>query len=283
MGKGSRNLERQAMSRIGKNWGVSSETREKLLSNTKSFAGFIDKKYHLESLDNLKPGMITAYAASMKAEGLSASTMANRMTAVRTVCDAVGKRGICAKDNAAYGIERDRINPQSVNQENIFRIHAILQERAMAGDRTAIMMVAAHTLRDEFGLRAKESLMTKDVTDKAGKLYLVVEGAKGGRPREIEVRTDGQMKAVQVVAETAERLGSGTGRIIPPELTLKQAYDAQRNTWRALGGTRASDSNMHGDRHGYARDRHEAGVTNAQIMNELGHGEDRSPAAYIPR
>jgi site-specific recombinase XerC len=283
MGKGMKNLQTQALEKIGKNWGVSSGTREKLLGCTRDFARFIDKTYHLERIENLKPRMIEAYVSKMKEEGLAPSTMANRMTAVREVCAAVGKQGICAKMNAAYGIERDRINPQLVDQSKIQAIRDKLVQRSAAGDRIAKMMVAADALRREFGLRAKESLMSKDVSTKAGKAFLQVEGAKGGRPRELEVKTDGQMRAVKLVLETAKQLGSGTGRIIPPELTLKQAYDAQRNEWRSLGGTRANSANMHGNRHAYARERDAEGATKAEIMSELGHGQDRSPASYIPR
>ncbi len=282
MGKGI-SLERQALERLGKNWGKSSLTREKLLSGTKLFAGFVDKTFHLERLDNLKPGMITAYVATMKAGGLEPSTMAGRMTAVRAVCKAVGKQGICAKHNAAYGIERVRVNPQPINHDIIDKIRTELQDRAGAGDRIARMMTTAEALRQEFGLRAKESLMTKDLVEKNGKMYLVVEGSKGGKPRELEVRTEGQLKAVQLVAATSAALGSGTSRIIPPEMSLKQAYNAQRNEWRALGGTRLNNGNMHSERHGHARTMKAEGATNAQIMEELGHGECRSPAAYIPR
>ena len=158
-----------------------------------------------------------------------------------------------------------------------------LQHRAEGGDRTAKMMFAACSLRESFGLRSKESLMSKDVVERGGKLFLVVDGAKGGRPRELEVRTEAQIKSVQLVAETSKSLGSGTGRIIPPEMSLKQAYGAQRNEWRALGGTRGDGANMHGSRHGVARELHKDGKTNAEIMATLGHGEDRSPAAYIPK
>ena len=277
---GSKSLERQALDTMGKNWGKSSDTRLKLLHNVAQFTLFVQNRYHLEKLGNLKPGMIAAYASAMITQGLAPATMANRMTAVREVCAAIGKQGICSRENKTYGIERDRINPQQVNQGKLDEIRATLRDRASTGDRVATMMLAADSLRGAFGLRAKESLLSKDVTEKAGKLLLVVEGAKGGRPRELEVRTKEQLKAVQLVAETAKVLGSGTGRIIPPEMSLRQAYDTQRNEWRALGGTRASSANMHGERHAHARGMAADGATRGEIMLDLGHGEDRSPASY---
>jgi site-specific recombinase XerC len=206
---GKKSLERQALDRMGKNWSKADGTREKLLNNTRHFARFVQDKYHLERIENLKPGMITAYAASMTKQGLSGSTTANRMTAVREVCAAIGKQGICAKENSPYGIERVRVNPQQVNVDKLIEIRGALAERAAAGERIAKMMVAADGLREAFGLRAKESLMSKEIVVRDGKQYLIVEGAKGGRPRELLVDNEAKERAVQVVSETSKELGSG--------------------------------------------------------------------------
>ena len=277
---GKMSLARQALDRIGKNWSKAKQTREKLLSNVSQFAQFIENSYHLERIENLKPRMITAYAADMAAQGLSASTRANRMTAVREVCSAIGKQGICSKDNMAYGIERIRVNPQPVDQDKLAEIRGVLVERAAAGNRVALMMVAADALRDAFGLRAKESVMSSGIVIKGGKEYLSVEGAKGGRPRLLPIDSDKKAEAIRLVQETAKTLGSGTGRVIPPELSLQQAYDAQRNRWAALGGIRAFGANQHGERHVHAREMKSEGASKAEIMADLGHGEDRSPASY---
>lgn len=116
---------------------------------------------------------------------------------------------------------------------------------------------------------------TKDLIEKGGKTYLVIEGAKNGRPRELVVDSEAKLHAVQLVAETSKALGSGTGRIMPPEMSLKESYDAQRNTWRALGGTRENDANMHGERHQLARDMDNEGASHGEVMDTLGHGEGR--------
>ena len=274
-------LERQALDCIGKDWSKSSATREKLLANVGDFTRFVQDKFGLERIINLKPGHVEAYAQNLQQRGLSASDRANKMTAVRQVADSIGKQNIVARKNKEYGIERVRINPQPVNSEKLDVIRGKLRDKADRGDKIALMMITADMLRKAFGLRAKESLMSKDVTEESGKLFLVVEGAKGGRPRSLEVKNDAQLCAVQQVKETSRLVGSGTGRIIPPNMTLKQAYDAQRNEWRTLGGTRAAEANMHGERHSVARELNAAGVPKTEIMRELGHGETRSPAAYL--
>jgi site-specific recombinase XerD len=277
---GNISLERQSLDHIGKNWSVSKGTREKLLNNVAQFADFVESKYHLERIENLKPGMITAYAADMAAQGLSASTRANRITAVREVCAAIGKQGICAKDNKDYGIERVRINPQAVNVEKLAEVRGVLEERAADGDRAALMMVAADALREAFGLRAKESLMSSQVVVRDGKECLKVEGAKGGRERFPPIDTRMKAEAVKQAQETARILGSGTGRIIPPEMSLRQAYDKQRNEWAKLGGKRETNANMHGERHLYARDKTNNGASKEEVLTDLGHGTDRSLASY---
>lgn len=282
MGK-QRSLASQALARIGKDWSKSSLTREKLLSNTKEFATYVAKAFGLERIDNLKPGHIKSYVESMHERQLSASTMADKMTAVRTIACSIGKQNIVERHNAAYGIERSRINPQVVNHDRLMEVRETLAARAEQGDRIARMVMAADSLRASFGLRAKESLMTSRVEMRDGRLFLQVEGAKGGRPRELEARTEDQIRAVQLAAETARALGSGTGRIIPGNMTLKQAYDAQRNLWRQCGGNRACGTNMHGERHSYARGRVEEGAARSAILSELGHGEDRSLSAYLEK
>jgi site-specific recombinase XerC len=274
-------LASQALARIGKDWSKSSLTREKLLSNTREFAQHVAKSYGLDRIDNLKPGHVQSYVNSLHDRGLAPATMADKMTAVRIIAAAIGKQNIVQRTNAAYGIERVRINPQTVNHDRLVEVRQAIADRADQGEKIAQMVRAADGLRVAFGLRAKESLMSSKVEVKDGKLFLTVEGAKGGRPRELEARTEGQLKAVQLVADTAKALGSATDRIIPPHMSLKQAYDAQRNLWRECGGTRAAGANMHGERHGYARERDAEGATKAAIMSELGHGEDRSPSAYL--
>lgn len=278
-----KSLAVQALERVGKNWSKASLTREALLQHIKGFARFVDKRYGLEKLENLKPGHVSAYVADMQQQGLSPGTMANRLSAVRELAAAIGKANIVFRTNAEYGINRVRNNPVIADREGIEQIKAALAKRAGNGDRVAMMTYAASLLRDAFGLRSKESIMSSWLIMHEGKLYLRVEGAKGGRVRDLEVRTPEQLNAAHQIDSVATALGSGTGRIIPPELTLKQAYNAQRSLWRELGGTRLNRTNMHAQRHDRLQRMHQEGASKQEIMKEAGHGEDRSPGAYLPK
>jgi site-specific recombinase XerC len=278
-----KSLSSQAVEAVGKNNRAAKLTREAKLQHVKHFARFVQDHFALEMIRNLKPGHVQAYVADMKAKGLNAGTMANRMSAVRILCKVIGKANIVERTNAAYGIERNRMNPILANNDRIDQIRSELARLAAQGDRVAMMAHAAAELRYAFGLRAKESLLSSKLVITASGTVLQIEGAKGGRPRELEVRTDAQIRAVQLVSEVSKALGSGTGRIIPPELSLKQAYDKQRYLWNKLGGARKDSSHMHGQRHDRFQEMKREGASNKEIMREAGHGENRSPGHYIPK
>jgi len=278
-----KSLSSQAVEAIGKNHRVAKLTREAKLQHVKQFAQFVQDRFAMEKIQTLKPGHVQAFVEHLKSNGLKPGSINNRMTAVRAVCKAIGKANIVQRDNKAYGLVRDRMNPVLANNDRVDQIRAELAARAGQGDRIAMMMNAAAELRDAFGLRAKESLMSSKLVDTAKGIALQVEGAKGGRPRELEVRTDAQLRAVQLVSEVSKALGSGTARIIPPELTLKQAYNIQRYQWSKLGGVKNAASHMHAQRHERFQEMKREGASNKEIMREAGHGEDRSPGHYIPK
>lgn len=270
----------QVLDRIGKDWSKGEATKKKLHRNAREFARFVERTFGLEEITHLKPRHIQAYLESLHDRGLAHSTKADKLTAVRQVAGAIGKQNIVMRENKDYRVNRVRVNPQPVNQEKLCEVLAAIKAKAVMGDRIAIMTMAADTLRETFALRAKESLMSSSVILQDNKIFLVIDGAKGGRPRKLEVKTEAQHRAIQLVIETSKMLKSATGRIIPPEMTLKKAYNAQRNLWARCGGTKTNGANMHARRHAGARRMKAEGATNAEIMNELGHGEKRSPSAY---
>lgn len=280
----------QALEKIGKNWSVGSLTREAHLQATKDFASFVADKFALESIANLKPGHVTAYVEKLVSDGISNGTICNRLTAVRELAAAIGKANIVARNNKEYGVARgSRQKPIVQQTAEVNRIRTELAARANAGDRIAIMAHAAAEMRDAFGLRAKESLLSFRIVDSAKGAFVQmeaavrVEGAKGGRTRDLPIQTEAQLRAIQQVDLASKALGSGTGRCIPPELSLKKAYNAQRTLWRSLGGTKGAAANMHSSRHKVAQDMYAKGISKGEIMERLGHGSERSPFCYIPR
>ena len=122
--------------------------------------------------------------------------MAGKMAALRGLAEAVGKGNIVPRVNKVFGIERVRINPQTVDRDKLGEIRCTLGQRATARNRVA-QMVAADALRNAFSLRAKESLTTAAVLVKDGKEHLSVEGAKGVRPRLLAIDSDRKTGAVK--------------------------------------------------------------------------------------
>lgn len=275
----AKSLVSQALHCIGKNWSKAKLTREASLRHTAAFARFVSQKYGLDKISGLKPHMCESYVRDMEDRGVSPRTICNHLTSVRSLAAAVGKANIVARENKAYGLAQTRMNPKIENHQAVQHIKDALMERAEGGDRVAMMMHAAAELREQFGLRAKESLMTSRVV--GGKLR--VEGAKGGRFRELEIRTDAQRAAVELAHRTAQALGSQTGKILPPEMTLKEAYDAQRSEWARLGGTTRNNAHMHAARHTYAQQRLSEGASRQKITEELGHGRLDVLGNYIPK
>lgn len=296
-----KSLASQALDRLGKQWDLGKLTREAHLQHTRDFAGFVSEKFGLEDIRNLKPGHVQGYIDHLKAEGLGNGTVCNRLAAIRDLAQALGKANIVERENEAYGVNRgSRQSPIVQNTELVNQIRMTLADRANNGDRIAMMVHAAAELRDAFGLRAKESLMSFQIIDiatgaalqierfdarekgyKDGQLR--VEGAKTGRVRLLPIENETQAHAVVQAHLVAKALNSGTGRIMPPELSLKQALNAQRSLWAKLGGTKANGAHMHASRHKVAQEMHKRGYSKGEIMQRLGHGEDRSPFCYIPR
>jgi site-specific recombinase XerC len=275
-------LSVQALETIGKEWDKGKGTREAHLRETKAFANFVQERFALEKLQNLKTAHVESYVAHLQERGLARGTICNHMTAVRNLAEAIGKRNIVARDNVSYGVNRvSRQNPVVQNTAKVNEIRAEIAARANAGDRIAMMCHAAAELRDAFGLRAEESLMSSKLVGAIQSL--LVEGAKGGRLRELPPMNEIQAHAAVQIALVSKALGSATGRIMPPELTLKQAYNAQRTLWRELGGTRANGAHMHAARHAEAQRMHKEGVPHSEIMERMGHSGGRSPFCYIPK
>lgn len=275
-------LEHQARQLVGKNYGVSHETTAKLLSNIRSIARWLETKYGLQSINNIKPHMVDRYFCEMRETSRAASTMQNHATAWRSIASAVGKPNIVPRSNTVMGIERtssDRYRPATANTERLIEIRSQLAARADGSVKDKALL-AAYDLRDAFGLRAKESLMSSKTVERDGKQYLKVEGSKGGRPRELAIRSEAQARAVDQARDVSRELGSKTGRLISPALSLKQMYDYQRNTLRTLGATKLNATNMHAMRHEYAQERIQETGDRKGVAEELGHGRESVTQHY---
>jgi integrase len=240
---------------------------------------------------DLKGRHVNALVKRWQAEGLSAGTMKNRLSVLRWWGRKVGKAAIFAPTNAAYGIPaRHYVATTSKAQD--------LDPARLAQVRDPAIRLSLE-LQRAFGLRREEALKLKPRQADQGR-WLVLQSSwtKGGRPREIPIRTDAQRDLLARAKAVA-----GVGSLIPigkQYIQQRRRYDAETH--------RVGLVNLHGLRHAYAQERyHEltgwaapaAGgptlrqLTPAQrsadldarlaISAELGHGRAQITTVYLGR
>lgn len=240
--------------------------------------------------DSLKPKHVEALVSHWRTNDVSDATVKNRLAHVRWWADKIGKPSVVPRDNAALGIaDRQFVAQESRAQTLADRDIAIEDERIRA----------SLALQEAFGLRREESMKIQPASaDQGDRVVLQGSWTKGGREREIPVRTHAQRDAL----DNAHRV-AGRGSLIPPEKSYAQHLKRYEYTLRMAGL-----SKMHGLRHAYAQNRYQeltgraapaAGGTPSReltpaeraadaqarqtISRELGHEREQITAVYLGR
>jgi site-specific recombinase XerC len=240
---------------------------------------------------SLKPKPVEALVERWTEEGLSSGTMKNRMAHLRWWAEKLGKASMIARSNDAYGIADRRF------VTNVSKAHA-LQDPQMARltDENSRLSLQ---LQGAFGLRRAESIkFNASFVDRGDKVVLKASWCKGGKEREIPIRTPEQRALLDAI-----RAHCAKASLIPVEMN----YKAQLNRFKyqcSLAGIH----NVHGLRHAYAQARYEeltgwrcpaqSGPTSRQltpeqkaidrearlsISRELGHEREAITAVYLGR
>jgi site-specific recombinase XerC len=225
------------------------------------------------------------------AEGISAGTFKNRMSALRWLAEKIDKQNIVARDNAAYGIADRRY------VTNVSKAHELDADKlvAVSDPYTALSL----RLQEAFGLRREESIKLRPAwADRGDVLHLKASWTKGGKERDIPIRTEEQRDLLQQARQLA-----GAGSLIPAEMSYKD----QLNRFKAQTAQAGIDR-VHGLRHNYAQGRYldltgwkapaAGGPTSRQlspnqkaidrqarltISRELGHEREQITAVYLGR
>ena len=193
---------------------------------------------HMHAM-SLKPKHVEALAERWQAESLSAGTVKNRMATLRWWAEKVGKENVIAKDNAHYGIA-DRQYVTNVSKARELTA-ADLKKVSDPYSRISLKLQAA------FGLRRAESIKIQPTwADRGDRLVLKASWTKGGRAREVPIRTDEQRK---VLDEAKAFVGSRS--LIPVSLR----YVDQLQCFR-YQCDKAGIDHVHGHRHAYAQARY---------------------------
>lgn len=295
MGKHSHRLRHEARQCFGKIRKGASLTREKHLGNLDRIADFAAKR-GLQHIDNINTRFVKAFVEHLKESGLKAATVEGYLSTLRRLAHQVGKNNIVAKENKEYGIVRrggDRYAPKEANMEKIADIKQAILDKYGA-DKSWILVAA--TLREAFGLRAKESLLSNKITEnaagetrftieKGGKgnknNVLEIKGGKGGRLRSNESEVEKQHEALSMLR--AYQKETGRESIIPENLTLKQALKQQSNIWHRMGGTKEARANTHVTRHAEVQRMISEGKNPQEVIERVGHGDTRKLSHYVHR
>lgn len=240
---------------------------------------------------SLKPKHVEALTEHWRARELSAGTVKNRMADLRWWAEKIGKPEVIANSNDHYGIDR---RVYVTNESKARELPA--DQLARVTDPHVRMSLR---LQEAFGLRREESIKFRpSYADQGDRLTLKGSWCKGGRPREIPVRTVEQRQLLDEAHQLA-----GTGSLIPSRLR----YIDQRKRYEREC-VRAGLDRMHGLRHRYAQDRYleltgwaapAAGGPRSkdltaeqrerdqharrQISRELGHEREQITAIYLGR
>jgi hypothetical protein len=241
---------------------------------------------------SLKPKHVEKLVERWLADKRAPGTIKNRMSALRWWAQKIGKENVVSRTNAAYAIA-DRVfvsniskardlDPDQVNRVPDLRIRISLR------------------LQAAFGLRREESIkIIPSWADRGDWLVLKDSWTKGGRPREIPIRTAAQRQLLR----EAKAIAKGQS-LVAPGFTTYRDYLRHFHCLCARAGIRA----FHCHRHGYAQARYreltgwecparggpssrelapekktidlEARLT---VSRELGHNRESITAVYLGR
>ncbi len=214
---------------------VQRERNLTLIANQLHDLGFRDMQ-----ATSLKPKHVEALVKHWLDSEIAVGTIKNRMAAIRWWAAKVGKQNAVARSNAHYGIPCR----QYANGTN--RAKALDEDKLARVTDPHIRM--SLELQREFGLRREEAMKIQPhLSDKGKILWLKDSWTKGGKEREMPIRTESQ----RAVLERAREL-AGRGSLIPSH----KEYDDQRRLYEGQC-IRAGLCKMHGLRHAYAQRRFE--------------------------
>ncbi|MCP3679492.1 MAG: integrase [Gammaproteobacteria bacterium] len=198
----------------------------------------IDDGYQLRHARQLKSKHIRHLAQRWQTEGLSASTIKNRLTDLRWLAEKLGKQGLVPERNQSLAIP----NRQHVTHQD----KSIQLSSAQLAKLQDPYVKMSLQLQQVFGLRREESIKIQIHREVVGdQLQLQGSWCKNGRPRTIPITT---VQQKTVIAQCQQLVGPMQQALIPPYRSYYQHLKYYENSLRQAGIRHA-----HGLRHAYAQ------------------------------
>lgn len=275
--------------RIGYQLGGAHLTREARSATFNTFANALHELgYGIQAARQIGGKHLQAFASRRAAQGISARTRANELSHLRAVLVQIGKQGLArnpAYSNRALGIERgSRIGTkQPLSDKAIDTFQRRMAQMNRPGIGATLELQRALGLREAEAIRAGQAdTLTRWQRElQARGSVRVVEGTKGGRPRDVSPadlrRAETALQLAQAVLETTGQRYLVTPTRKAPATGLKQALGIYRNLCHRAG------IQSHGARYAFARERLEGyrsqgyseREARAATSQDLGHGDGR--------
>ncbi len=196
-------------------------------------------RYRSMTVYSLKGKHVEALVGHWREQGLSPGTVKNRMAALRWWAEKVGLPHTVARSNDHYGIpDRQFVTAGSKARQ--------VDGAQLARVQDAYVRMSLE-LQQAFGLRREEAIKFRPAyADRGDRVVLKDTWTKGGKAREVPVRTPQQREVLTRAHQVA-----GRGSLIPAE----RSYIEQRRVYERHTAN-AGLSKMHGLRHAYAQARY---------------------------
>ena len=243
---------------------------------------------------NLRRKHVDALVKRWLEARLAIVTIKSRVSTMRWLARSTGRPNVIPRTNAELGIP-DRSN--AGRPSKAFTLTAAQLERVPSP-----YVRVSLELEQEFGLRREEATKIRPhEADQGNRLVLKASWCKGGRAREIPIRTDKQRDLLERAKALAETTPERS--LIPEKTYRKHIKIYERQTYKA--GIRAP----HGLRHAYAQARYKELTkwecpavggwsskdlktkedvdldkrARAIITKEMGHGRPQITSLYLSR
>lgn len=214
--------------------------------------------FPIKNVLNLDQRHIRVAVAHWLEQGLAASTIQTRMSILRWLATAIGKRGM-VMDPSYYGVPASAVAREYVAKvDKSWCAKDVLSAEMVIGAKALDKWVGHQLdLMRVFGLRIQESIMFRPHIADQGNSLRIEEGTKGGRTRVVPITTEEQRRALDDARELAKE--SARGSMCPPGKTVAQAKDRiYYIAGRKLGLRKAAlGVTPHGLRHEFANDLYE--------------------------
>ncbi|PJG82638.1 phage integrase N-terminal domain-containing protein [Caviibacterium pharyngocola] len=252
-------------------------------------------QFKIHDCTQLKGKHIRFLVENWKNKGLSAGTLKNRLSYLRWIAEKIGNPRIVERSNSSYNIDnRKYVDNYSNKAKN-------LSESDLELFNSEFLKLSLR-LQQNFGLRREESMKFQPkFADRESKIVLKASWCKGGRIREIPIRTQSQRELLNEIHAFCKR--NNAKSLIPKDRSYIQQLKSYEYYTAKLGINK-----NHGLRHQYAQNLYKeltgwdcpkcGGIRSRklsesekqvdlaarlQISQELGHNREEITAVYLGR